>query len=163
MLSCQMAICTVWRSVVGKLAPPSGGSAGCSDWMQTEPGFTKLLDLNHKYLAEAGLQHETCRLYIWTAWGRKKFKSNTFLMSLLGCIFHHQRMFSKRGGWKTNYDEQLWYLSVTWRFLPGFISFLVCKHHCFCSQWGERRLRCSFAACQIWQTPMERNDRARGR
>lgn len=124
-----------WMSGVWKVAPPSGGSVGCSICVQTEAAFINLTNVLHRF--------KLWKLHIIHMKKVREEKVRHIFNEF--CIFHHQPTFNEtereRGRaremeWKANEDEQLWYLSVMWRFLPGFISFLLCKHHCFHSKWG---------------------------
>lgn len=69
--------------------------------------------------------------------------------------------------WEANWDVHLWYLSVMWGFLRGFVSFgyanTTVSTHRLERKKKKKNHRCSHAAYQMWQTSMESDEKTRGR
>lgn len=69
--------------------------------------------------------------------------------------------------WEANWDVHLWYLSVMWGFLRGFVSFgyanTTVSTHRLERKKKIKNHRCSHAAYQMWQTSMESDEKTRGR
>lgn len=69
--------------------------------------------------------------------------------------------------WEANWDVHLWYLSVMWGFLRGFVSFgyanTTVSTHRLERKKIKKNHRCSHAAYQMWQTSMESDEKTRGR